>query len=75
MRAFVAVAWHRAGFHLFWRFRSRSRIHGELLTLGFDVSSAMAAGIRTMVDETKTIFEEALPLAKKQRPWLKTRRH
>jgi hypothetical protein len=36
-------------------------------------SKAIVAGITIMVDETKTIVEAALPLAKEQRQWSKTR--
>jgi hypothetical protein len=35
-------------------------------------AKGILAGITTMVDETKTMVEDALPLAKKQRPWSET---
>jgi hypothetical protein len=38
----------------------------------FDDSSAIVAGITTMVDEPKTIVEDTLPSAKKQKQWSKT---
>jgi hypothetical protein len=43
------LRWHRAGFKVFWRWKSRnragrlwgaSRIHGELLMLGFEVAQS-----------------------------------
>jgi hypothetical protein len=38
-------------------------------------AKTILAGIATIVDETKTILEDALPLAKKQRQWSKRQKH
>jgi hypothetical protein len=46
VRPETAVRWHRAGFWLHWRWRSRAgapKLHGELLKLGFQVSERTVA--------------------------------
>jgi len=36
VRPETLVRWHRAGFRRYWRWKLNSRIHGELLKLGFN---------------------------------------
>src|SRR6266478_3939011 len=43
VRPETLVRWHRAGFRRYWRWKSNSRIHGELLKLGFNVAQSTVA--------------------------------
>src|SRR6266436_4119485 len=60
VRPETLVRWHRAGFRRYWRWKSNSRIHGELLKLGFNVAPRQVHGETTWTAQSggKTVLRK-----------------